>query len=139
MEAPSLAFKGRNDGEMNEMIRRADQIKNSDDFEMVTEIPAFNQAATLLFPAITIPAERKTKFSCPNTHIEVLKKILPKVTKLLIIGWRGAEKHFLDMAGPIFDQTYGPLKIGIVSASRKSCSETEVAVARAITVDREWK
>lgn len=139
MEAPGGLFKGRNDPEMNEMIRAADKIKYTNDFEIVDQIPAFNQGAKRLFPAITVPAERKTKFSCPDKHIDVIKAILPNVTKLLIIGWRGAEKHFLDMAGPILNQSKAALKIGIVSASRNSCSETEVAVARAITVDREWK
>jgi hypothetical protein len=70
----------------------------------------------------------------------VLKSLLPSVTKLLIIGWRGAEKHFLDVAGPILaSQSTAGLKIGIVSATRESCSEPEIAVAGAITVERDWK
>jgi hypothetical protein len=139
MLMPSRQFRGRNDHEMNEMIRDADKIERSSDFEIVNEIPAFNIGAQFVFPAITIPAEQKTKFSCPPSHIDMLKSLLPNVTKLLVIGWRGAENHFLQMAGPILGTTNTTaLEIGIVSASRDSCSETEVAIAGAITGPRDW-
>jgi hypothetical protein len=136
---PAGTFHGRNDEEINKLIGLSNNIDYSQDFEIVSEIPAFNSGATRLFPALTVPAEKKTQFSCPDSHVNVLKSLLPKVTKLLIIGWRGAEKHFLDMAGPILDQATGVLKIGIVSGTGKSCSETEVNIARVIKVDREWQ
>src|SRR5262249_7135811 len=137
---PSRQFRGRNDHDMNEMIHNADKIERSSNFEIVNEIPAFNIGTQFLFPAITIPAEKKMKFSCPPAHIDMLKSLLPNVTKLLVIGWRGAETHFRQMAGPILGTTSKTgLKIGIVSASRESCSEPEIAIAKAITVDRDWK
>jgi hypothetical protein len=76
------------------MIRAAEKIKYSPDFEIVDQIPAFNQGAKRLFPAITIPAEKKTTFSCPDTHVEVLKGILPRVTKLLILDGAGPKGTF---------------------------------------------
>jgi hypothetical protein len=140
MLMPSRLSRAGNDQGINEMIRLVDQIEYSPDFEIVDDIPAFNRGDERFFPALTVPAEKKTKFSCPSSHINVLESLLPKITKLLVIGWRGAEKHFLDMAGPILatESTVG-LNIGIVSATRESCSEPEIAIARAITVDRDWK
>jgi hypothetical protein len=53
---------------------------------------------SLLFPAIAIPLEAKTDFECPLDHQNQLVQIFRDVSKLLIIGWRGAEQHFLRLA-----------------------------------------
>ena len=50
-----------------------------------------------LFPALAIPVEKKRSFECPESHLAVLKDTLPEVTKLLIIGWRAADEHFVKM------------------------------------------
>jgi hypothetical protein len=50
-----------------------------------------------LFPAIAIPVTTKSFFECPPAHLEILWDLLPKVTKILTIGWRAKERHFLDM------------------------------------------
>jgi hypothetical protein len=50
-----------------------------------------------LFPAIAIPVETKRAFECPNNHLECLRDHLGAVRKILIIGWRGTEAHFLEL------------------------------------------
>jgi|SRR5579871_5532503 len=52
-----------------------------------------------LFPAIAIPVQTKLEsdFECPTDHLAYLKSFLPKITKILIIGWRAAEDHFFKM------------------------------------------
>lgn len=50
-----------------------------------------------LYPAIAIPVVKKSVFECPQEHIQELKALLPKVTKILAIGWRGTEDHFLEL------------------------------------------
>jgi hypothetical protein len=50
-----------------------------------------------VFPAIAIPVEKKRMFECPNYMIEELKGVLPHVTKMILIGWRATEEHFLDL------------------------------------------
>jgi hypothetical protein len=52
-----------------------------------------------IFPAIAVPVQKKTKddFECPAAHLTVLKEMLPKITKVLIIGWQAKETHFLAM------------------------------------------
>jgi hypothetical protein len=50
-----------------------------------------------LVPAIAIPVETKTEFECPESHLDCLREMVDSVTKLLIIGWRGAENHFLRL------------------------------------------
>jgi hypothetical protein len=48
-------------------------------------------------PALSIPVAKKTEFEMPPEHLEVLKDAIPKVTHLLVIGWRGNEQAFVDM------------------------------------------
>jgi len=50
-----------------------------------------------VFPALAIPLEQKRNFECPKSHLAVLKDRLSKVTKLLIIGWRAADEHFVEL------------------------------------------
>jgi hypothetical protein len=49
------------------------------------------------FPAIAIPIENKQVFECPHEMICELKGLLPGVTKLILIGWRATEEHFLQL------------------------------------------
>ncbi len=48
-------------------------------------------------PAIAIPVQTKGAFECPDEHITTLKDCLSRVTKLLVIGWRANDMHFLKL------------------------------------------
>jgi hypothetical protein len=48
-------------------------------------------------PALAMPMLDKTSFECPPGHLEALKQALPAVQHVLIIGWRAAEPHVLDL------------------------------------------
>jgi hypothetical protein len=50
-----------------------------------------------VYPAIALPVETKSEFECPSDHLNYLKSDIPNVTKLLVIGWRATEAHFLDL------------------------------------------
>jgi hypothetical protein len=49
------------------------------------------------FPALSIPVQSKTHsdFECPPDHLHALRRALPAVTRVLIVGWRGLEEHFM--------------------------------------------
>jgi hypothetical protein len=54
-------------------------------------------------PALAVPMEGKTEFECPDEQITALEVELPKVTHVLVVGWRAAEPHavrLLDGSGP---------------------------------------
>jgi len=51
----------------------------------------------VLFPALAIPVETKRQYECPEEHLNVLRECLAKVTKILVIGWRATEDHFLRL------------------------------------------
>ena len=48
-------------------------------------------------PAVALPIAEKREFVCPQEHLSFLNQALPKVTKIVIIGWRGAEANFTDL------------------------------------------
>lgn len=50
-------------------------------------------------PALAVPVYRKSEFECPPEHIEALRSLLPKVDRLLVIGWRATEQNFIELLG----------------------------------------
>ncbi len=49
------------------------------------------------YPAIALPVETKNEFEFPDAHLQKLRSVIPEVTRILIIGWRGTEEHFLKL------------------------------------------
>jgi SIR2-like domain len=51
----------------------------------------------LAIPAIAIPINSKSHFECPSSHLTNLIQYLPQVDKILAIGWRAKESHFMTL------------------------------------------
>ena len=51
--------------------------------------------ATLVVPAIAVPTRAKLEFECPSSQVRLMEQLLPAVSKVLMIGWRGGEEPFL--------------------------------------------
>jgi hypothetical protein len=47
-------------------------------------------------PALAVPTASKHSFVCPTEHVEELRTLIPRVTKIAIVGWRAAEQNFLE-------------------------------------------
>lgn len=90
---------------------------------------------TMYVPAIAVPTVSKSGFECPPAHIEVLTSVIPLVTHLLVIGWRGMEEHFLSLwrQGPISDASAAfPARLErlqIVSGSKDGAEEVRRRLA----------
>jgi hypothetical protein len=107
----------------NAIIDLADSLRyQSNDFAIMHQ-PAVLSARHAYFPAISIPVQKKSHFSCPETWLPFLEKQLEGVSNLLIIGWRGSEEHFLKMAVPVLSKN-AELSISVVSNTDKSAQET---------------
>jgi hypothetical protein len=65
-----------------------------DHFETKSAEEDLKKKGLVLSPAIAIPVKNKNSFECPKDHVEALKIDLPRVTKILVIGWRAQEQHF---------------------------------------------
>jgi len=63
-------------------------------------------------PALAIPIQTKQVFECPLTHLQHLKERLPHVDKLLIVGWRGMDQHFVSLLRDGLKQVRGTLVCG---------------------------
>ncbi len=82
---------------VRELIQRADELRISTRFHIVQDHTIGKIGNMPLFPAIAIPVETKEEFECPRDHLECLRTLLPTVTKILIVGWRGTEYNFLNL------------------------------------------
>jgi hypothetical protein len=79
-------------------IERAANLMITDEFVQVTEYPCGLWGGRVgLVPAIAIPVEKKAYFECPKEHLRELERMLPQVDRLLLIGWRATEDHFLEL------------------------------------------
>jgi hypothetical protein len=97
---------------VNDLIERAAEIRITQSYVLTAEHPpgvvvsgsglgdAFFSPlprSTPVFPAIAIPVEKKNTFECPQDILDQLVALLPKVSKILVIGWRATEAHFLAL------------------------------------------
>ncbi|MBI4507627.1 MAG: SIR2 family protein [Chloroflexi bacterium] len=71
--------------------------------------------AAYYLPAIAVPVVNKSDFECPTAHIEQLKTILPDVDRVLVVGWRAMETHFLELWSSVSNIT--PKRIHVVAGS----------------------
>jgi len=81
-----------------ELIERAVDLKVTDRYHVAQQVPIVRlDQQRPLIPAIAIPVQRKGAFECPAQHVAALQECLPKVRKLLVIGWRATDVPFLDL------------------------------------------
>jgi len=78
-----------------EMIEQAASLSITDTFMVAGTGAPFNGPP--LYPAVAVPVREKALFECPPSHVGLLASLIPKVTKIITIGWRGSEGHFLRL------------------------------------------
>ena len=76
------------------------------------------------FPAIAIPVEKKGEFNCPPEHLQALADAIPRVTKMITIGWRATERHFVDMLKKHLRGRKGDIDLMAVSGSVQGARDT---------------
>lgn len=107
------------------LIEEADKLPErvTDRYRIVTSHPMWMEGEKLVFPALSIPVEKKDEFSCPEAHVEVLKKMIPHVRKILTVGWRATEDKFLNLLFSNLNTT-APPDLMIVSGDVGGATET---------------
>jgi hypothetical protein len=78
------------------IIKERASLQITNHIELIRGHPMLEQEGRLYFPAVSIPVENKDEFTCPEKHVEALEAALPKVTKVLTVGWRATEQDFLN-------------------------------------------
>ena len=94
-----INFDKHRDRNFHDLINAASGLQFGGNYWVVTEHPMYHNhsGGALLFPALSIPVVNKDEFSCPESHVQHLLEKLPKVNKILTIGWRATEANFLTM------------------------------------------
>jgi hypothetical protein len=101
------------------VITKARDLTITSRYRIVENHPIGKVNRVPLFPALAIPVETKLGYECPEEHLECLRGQLPQVTKILIVGWRGTERHFLGLLQELL-----PREIPVcVVAGRKELAE----------------
>jgi hypothetical protein len=108
---------------IDEAMKSVD-VDVSDQYRKVLHPPVVFADGNVGFPALAIPVERKDVFSCPPEHLQVLADALPKVTKVIAIGWRATEQHFLTMLKKPLTGLQGDVDLMVVSGDEKGMRET---------------
>jgi hypothetical protein len=99
-------------------------IDVSQEYRKVTRPPMVFDDGTIGFPALAIPVEKKSEFLCPPEHLRMLSDVLPKVTKIITIGWRATEQHFLKMLKGPLTGLQGNVALMVVSGGVQDVKET---------------
>jgi SIR2-like domain len=72
------------------------KISNNYVFED-SQSPFVRKNGLPVYPALAIPIETKQNFECPDDHIDKLRQVIKSAERVLIVGWRAAETHFIDI------------------------------------------
>jgi len=114
---------------LNHLIEHAGQLEISNRFVVCDPANMGVANGRPAFPAIAVPVEQKGAFQCPKYMIEDLTSALPHVTKILVIGWRATEAHFLDL----LKRSLKPgVYLSIVAGNQTQAEEIKVRIHRAL-------
>jgi hypothetical protein len=121
-ENTSLIRFGDQPGEQD-MIRAAPVVGERRIIEKEGRTPPSPPATGPWFflPALAIPTVSKHTFVCPQAHVNALESLIPKVTKIAIIGWRAGEHHFLKK---LKDGLTRPVPVIAACGGAKDSTET---------------
>ncbi len=105
-------------GQAYEAVIRATEIR-----ELSDVIDVDSAAGRPTIPALAVPIADKATFECPELHYRTLESLIPHVDRVLTIGWRGREAHFLKMCR---DGMHGRAAVTVVDAG----SDEATAIAQ---------
>jgi len=97
-----------------------------DRFRMQSEALSLMQGGYALLPALAIPVKRKDSFSCPKEHLTELEKVIPNVDRILSIGWRGQEQHFLNYLSKVSET----VRVLVVAKNSTEAKQTALSMKK---------
>jgi hypothetical protein len=106
------------------IIKEVETLQITKRIRLVSRYPMAVEDRQVVFPAISIPVQNKDEFTCPENHISALADVLPKVTKVLTVGWRATEADFLRMLGSPLTGLPQESKLMVVSGDQTGAAET---------------
>ena len=113
---------------VGELLDKAPVLEVSTRYVIATGSPPALGDGRGLVPALALPVQSKQEFVCPAAHVEALKAAIPKVTNLLVIGWRATEPKFLNL---LKDLGGGNLRITVVAGDSGEAGGVARRIAQA--------
>jgi hypothetical protein len=107
-----------------DIVGNAANMKLSEQYGKVVQRPVAFDDGKVGFPALAIPVEKKSEFVCPPAHLEALANLISRVTKIIAIGWRATERHFLEMLTNRLMGLQGDVDLMVVSGDENGVKET---------------
>lgn len=96
----------------------------SERYRKVEHPPVYLGDGSYGFPALAIPVEKKSLFACPPEHLSAPAEILPEVRKIITVGWRATEQHFLAMLKNRLTGLKADVDLMVVSGDIRGVRET---------------
>jgi len=115
-----------------ELIARAAELQVTDKYILNPPGSVGAVDGKPVFPAIAIPVEKKAQFEFPQEMLETLAGLLPSISKMLVIGWRATEAHFLSLLGNRLTGIRPGVPLHIVAGLESEAEETKVKIHRAM-------
>lgn len=110
-------------------IEHAEHVRYTREFFKTGQPHGDTDEFTKFIPAIAIPTQTKTFFEMPDSHIVKLKQAILSTKLLIVIGWKGTEKHFTDLwQGKERTKMLG---VKIVSGSIEGCKNIKENLSNA--------
>jgi hypothetical protein len=85
-------------------------------------------------PALALPTLGKGSFVCPEAHVDALGASLRRSNQVLIIGWRGADRHFVNFwreALAASESTRSTMNVLVVDRSKDEAAQIRAELERA--------
>lgn len=70
---------------------------SKDGFEVDDKFIVNDSPGGAFFPALALPMLTKSGFECPAEHVDAMRDWMRRVDRVLMVGWRAAEQHFLEV------------------------------------------
>jgi hypothetical protein len=118
----ALTPTGKRDA--TDLIEWAERLTVSEQYRKVTQHPMVFDDGSRGFPALAIPVEKKSEFACPLEHIQALAQVIPSITKIITVGWRATEDHFLKMLRAPLTGLQDDVDLMIISGNDAGMRET---------------
>lgn len=119
-------------GVFTQLMEHLPEIRITDRYFFSPHDPVGITVHKPMFPAIAIPVEKKRSFECPAEMLEALAELLPSVSKLLVIGWRATEAHFLNMLGSRLTGLRPGVNLHVVAANDLEAEDIKVRICSAL-------
>jgi hypothetical protein len=119
--ALGLKQRGRAMSREHDVIHSAPNLSIDGQFVLESSLGPSVSDRYPWFPAIAIPVDNKQDFECPPHHLGTLAQLLPHTTRILSIGWRAREAHFLAL---LTKYVKGPVSMVACSGDQAAATET---------------